>query len=213
MLGKVVEAVLEDFGSLHLQHIALLFKGRFAHLDFLLIQSVVLELACLNRALLGLLKPTGLLFLSLLLSDNLLRLEAFEGWAERLPLLLPVALKVLKELGITLLDAEDALVVSGVVFARRVRAQPQRLIEIGLTLTIFVLVALISHVYLHVLRSILFDAPAHSQLVHFCRSYGRRIFHRGHLELSLFFDRCSRWIGELVGEPVGAVALATVHFW
>ena len=148
----------------------------------------------------------------LLLSDNLLRLESLEGRTERLPLLLPVALQVLKEFSIALLDTEGAFLVASVVLSW-VRAQPQGLIEVSLTLTIIV-VALIRHVNLHVLLlvgCVLLDTPANSQMLHFRRSHGRRILHRSDLQFPLFFRRSSR-VGELVGEPVGTVALSTVHF-
>lgn len=216
MLGKVIKAVLEDLCPLHLKNITLFFEGRLAHLDFLLVDDVVLrfKLACLDGAL-GLLSllPVNLKQSGpgLLLSDNLLRLEPLEGRAERLPLLLPVALQVLEEFGITLLDAKYAFLVSSVVLSR-VRAQPQWLIEISFTLTI--IVALIRHVNLHVLLvgRVLFDTPANPQMLHFRRSHRRRLLHRSDLQFSLFFD-CSSWIGELIGEPVGTVALPTVHFW
>ena len=216
MLGKVIKAVLEDLCPLNLKNITLFFEGRLAHFDFLLVNDVVLrfKLACLDGAL-GflnlLLVNLEQSSLGLLLSDNLLRLEPLEWRAERLPLLLPVALQVLKEFGITLLDPKRAFLVSSTVVSR-VRAQSQWLIEVSFTLTI--IVALICHVNLHVLLvvCVLFDTPANPQMLHFRRSHRRRLLHRTYLQFLLFFDSSS-WIGKLIGESVGTVALPIVHFW
>ena len=216
MLGKVIKAVLEDLCPLNLKNITLFFEGRLAHFDFLLVNDVVLrfKLACLDGAL-GLLNLLLVNLeqssLGLLLSDNLLRLEPLEWRAERLPLLLPVALQVLKEFGITLLDPKRAFLVSSSVVSR-VRAQSQWLIEVSFTLTI--IVALICHVNLHVLLvvCVLFDTPADPQMLHFRRSHRRRLLHRTYLQFLLFFDSSSR-IGKLIGESVGTVALPIVHFW
>ena len=109
----------------------------------------------------------GLLFFPFCLLDYVPRFgKVLEGRAERLPLLLPVALQVLKEFSVTLLDGLAPFGVSSasVSWITGVGgsglgsgAKAQRLVKISLTFAIFIF-TLVRHVYLHVLLLLLFTA-------------------------------------------------------
>ena len=142
-----------------------------------------------------------------LLSD-ILGFEYFEGRAERLSLLLSMALQVLKEFSITLLHDETSLIVAGGAVNG---AQAHRLVEVGLALPIFV--TLVRHVYLNILIRVdcidgvfVLDPSTDPEVINI----------RGCCCIICSLLCCLvlvNWICKLVDKSVGGtVTLAIIHF-